>query len=253
MSIRSRTIEQPVLAVLSGGRCDGPHYYLPPTQLDRKLYERTNDVLAALGGKWNRKAKAHVFPEPCADLIESAVETGLYTRPDDMGWFPTPAALASRVVAMAGVQPGMEVLEPSAGLGSIVDAIRAAGGAVYAVEIDAKRGDALGTRGFEWLLGMHFGDFLQFDTPRRFDRVVMNPPFAKRADIHHVLHARKFLKPGGLLVSIMSGGVLFREDRLTVEFREQCASVTALPEGSFSESGTDVNTAVITMAAKDPT
>jgi 16S rRNA G1207 methylase RsmC len=35
----------------------------------------------------------------------------------------------------------------------------------------------------------------------------MNPPFARQADIHHVNHALKFLKPDGLLVSVMSAGV----------------------------------------------
>jgi predicted RNA methylase len=248
MSIRSRSIEQSLLAVLSGGRCDDRHYYLPGTQLDRKLYTRTNEVLEALGGKWNRSAKAHVFAEPCADLIDSAIETGEFVRPDDMGWFPTPTALAARIVDIACIQPGMAVLEPSAGLGAIAYEVMKRGADVYCVEIDSGRaGKLMNDQAAPWVV--HAGDFLQHTPPTTFDRVVMNPPFAKRADIHHVLHARKFLKPDGLLVSIMSGGIEFRQDRLTEDFRAQCLSIETLPDGSFSESGTEVRTVVITMGA----
>jgi len=242
-----RDIDNSVLAVLSSGRCDGPRYFLPQTQLDRKQYEAVNKVLDALGGKWNRSAKAHVFAEDCTDLIDSAIETGSYVRPADMGWFPTPSALAAQVAGMAQIGPGMFVLEPSAGLGALaIEAIRL-GALVECHEIDPSRAAAL--QAIEGIQNVKIGDFLASSPEAIFDRVVMNPPFAKRADIHHVLHARKFLKPDGILVSIMSAGMVFREDALTREFRSQCVSIEALPDDSFKTSGTSVNTAVVTMRA----
>ena len=85
----------------------------------------------------------------------------------------------------------------------------------------------------------------------KFDRVVMNPPFNKaRADIHHVLHAFKFLKKGGRLVAIMPSGVRFRDDKLTNEFRDlvlSCGTIEDLPEQSFKESGTLVNTVLVIL------
>jgi hypothetical protein len=45
----------------------------------------------------------------------------------------------------------------------------------------------------------------------KFDRVVMNPPFDHGADIKHVEHARKFLKPGGRLVAVVANGPRQRE------------------------------------------
>jgi phospholipid N-methyltransferase len=241
----SRRIEQPVLAVLSAGRCDGAKFFLPERQLDRKLYESTNKVLDALGGKWNRSAKAHVFPEACADLIDSAIETGSYTRPADMGWFPTPPELADQIAAMADIHPGMFVLEPSAGEGALARAAYALSDFVRCIEVDQKRAEKL-AYWFDPTLVTRV-DFLEVTPHPAYDRVVMNPPFAKRADIHHVMHARNFLKPGGKLVSIMSGGILFREDALTTQFRALCSTIEALPEGSFTASGTDVRTCVITM------
>jgi tRNA G10 N-methylase Trm11 len=233
-----------VLAVLSAGRCDGNKFFLPATQLDRKLYESTNKVLDALGGKWNRSAKAHLFADDCTDRIEGAIETGEYTRPADMGWFPTPPDLARRVVDMAGIEAGMSVLEPSAGTGAIAAFALARGADVVAVEIDAERVRVLA--GFPGLRVMH-GDFMNLPVVQAFDRVVMNPPFAKRADIHHVMHAYAMLNPGGKLVAIMSAGVEFREDRLAQDFRARCTTIERLPDESFKASGTSVCTVVVTM------
>lgn len=239
----NRAIPNDALAVLSAGRCDGPRFFLAAAALDRKLYESTNKVLDALGGKWNRSAKAHVFGEDCEPLIEGAIESGSYAKPSDMGWFPTPPDLARRVVELAGVSLGMLVLEPSAGEGAIVREIERADGVAFWCELDPARAGKLS--GVQVLIG----DFLGLLPEPTYCRVVMNPPFAKRADIHHVLHARKFLKPGGRLVSIMSAGVAFRQDALTVAFREQCETIEALPDESFKESGTSVRTVVVTMGA----
>lgn len=245
--MNARTIENEVLAVLSAGRCDGNVYYLPQRQLDRKMYESVNKVLTALGGKWNRSSKGHVFGVECADVLDGAIESGTYTKPSDMGWFPTPQVIAERVVDMADIHDGMRVLEPSAGTGALAGvAIMEHVADVRCVEIDAGRAMMIRDT---WGCDCMCADFLQVLPEPVYDRVVMNPPFAKRADIHHVNHALKFLKPGGKLVSIMSGGIAFREDRLTTDFRAQCESIEALPDGAFHESGTDVRTVVVVIQA----
>lgn len=244
--MNARTIENEVLAVLSAGRCDGNIYYLPQRQLDRKMYESVNKVLTALGGKWNRSAKGHVFGVECADVLDGAIESGTYAKPSDMGWFPTPAEIAARVANIADIADGMLLLEPSAGEGALVAAAMSRGAVVRCCELDADRAATLRQR--HGVL-CDCGDFLQVAPEPFYDRVLMNPPFAKRADIHHVNHALKFLKPGGKLVSIMSGGIAFREDRLTTDFRAKCESIEALPDGAFHESGTDVRTVVVVIQA----
>ena len=52
--------------------------------------------------------------------------------------FPTPPELVDRMVALADIRPGQRVLEPSAGTGRIIDAIRrtAHGYAITAVELN---------------------------------------------------------------------------------------------------------------------
>ncbi len=80
----------------------------------------------------------------------------------------------------------------------------------------------------------------------------MTPPFAKQADIQHVLHAYDFLKPGGLLVAVMSAGITFRSGRAE-EFRKLVAdrggSIDPLPDAAFKESGTDVRTVIAVIPA----
>ena len=96
-------------------------------------------------------------------------------------------------------------------------------------------------------------DFLKVEVVPQFDRVVMNPPFAKRADVFHVNHALRFLKPGGRLVSIMSSSVTFRDDKLTEAFRDlvkaRGGSIEANDKGAFKESGTLVNTVTVVIPA----
>ena len=89
-----------------------------------------------------------------------------------------------------------------------------------------------------------------------FDRIVMNPPFSKGADIAHVRHAfDHYLKPGGRLVAIMSEGPFFRQDRAATDFRnwlhQQGGDAEPLPAGSFRDSGTGVNARIVVVDKTD--
>ena len=161
--------------------------------------------------------------------------------------FPTPDALADELVTRADIHSGHRVLEPSAGTGAIVRAIRRATHDVdvTAWEINAQVARASGAT--------HF-DFLLADEALRFDRIVMNPPFADGADVVHVTRAFAMLAPGGKLVAVMSAGVEFRSDKRTKAFRALVATnggtIERLPEDSFKQSGTNVRTVVVEMTRR---
>lgn len=244
-------VPQSVMEVLDRAIIDGSKLTLTGT-LDRNLYVSTNKVIEAAGGKWNRAAKAHVFDGEAADAIEPILLTGEYSRTkQDFGQFDTPSPLAREVVILAKIDSGDNVLEPSAGIGNLAVAAEEAGGVVVALEIDERRSAKANER---LLNGCRVADFL-CEAPHEvpYGRIVMNPPFAKQADIHHVLHALKFLRSDGLLVSIMSASVLFRSNKLTDDFRQlvehRGGAFSALPNGSFKESGTGVNACVVTVPA----
>ncbi|PJZ51520.1 methyltransferase [Leptospira adleri] len=167
------------------------------------------------------------------------------------GFFPTPKPLAQRLILEADIKPGMDVLEPSAGKGDLAETISEETGIhpdtiepVYSLK------NILQAKGYTVVAD----DFLDF-VDKRYDRILMNPPFENGNDIRHVRHAYSLLKPGGKLVAIMSEGSFFRQDHRSQEFRkwltEKGGVSEKLPEGSFkgkdSFRQTGVSTRLVTL------
>jgi predicted RNA methylase len=222
-------------------------------QLDRAEYTKINKVLEALGGTWNRKAKAHVFDGDAAERIAYALVVGEVETAQDVGHFVTPAPLARQLVELAGVRHGMQALEPSAGEGAIVLALQDAGACVTAVERDHHRRMRLTERVLKGRDRLVEGDFMHCSAGRfdLFDCTVMNPPFCRVGAGDHLDHVRKAIgltKQGGIVVAVLPLSITFRRDRRHTEFRgyiEAMGTIAPLPARSFHASGTDVNTVVI--------
>lgn len=161
------------------------------------------------------------------------LERDLVGKKVGVDFFPTPPELAGRMVEMAGVEPGMRVLEPSAGNGNIAEAIRDAGVEPDVAEISSSLREVLEAKGFS-VVGQDF-----MDVDGEYDAIIMNPPFSDNQDIEHVRHAFDLLKPGGKLVAIMGEGAFFRGGKTENAFREwideQGADVEKLPEGTFTD------------------
>lgn len=220
---------------------------LPPEQLERKLYEAVNKVLVMAGGKWNRKERAHLFQSDPRAKLGLVLETGeAVNEKKELQAFDTPREVCRIVIEEAHIEPGMHVLEPSAGLGMLALEARDAGGIVDCVEISGDRAAAL-TR----LVGLnriHCGDFLDVSPPLpsvAYDRVVMNPPFANNQDVRHVAHALKFVQPGGRLVAIMWPNLERRA--MSDLLAGRIYSLRHVEEGAFKKSGTNVRTLIVTI------
>lgn len=244
-------IPENVLNVLGECIADGNLLYLPSIQLDRKTYTEVNKVLENMGGKWNRKAKAHVFAEDddVAEMLENVLLTQeVKDLKCEYQFFPTPRAVAERMCEMAEIDSASEVLEPSCGNGQLADVIwehLPAGMCCIELNTDMKRYLA------EKPYGVNYRDFLDVTKKEigSINRVVMNPPFTRHQDIDHVRHAYDLLDAGGILVAIMCESTFFRTDKKSVEFRDFLDSVYAqaikLEPGAFHESGTDVVTRIV--------
>lgn len=167
------------------------------------------------------------------------------------GFFPTPPSLVHRMLEAADIQAGHSVLEPSAGKGDILDAIRDNHPDANAVGIEPHGSlrEIVAAKGHT-LAG---SDFLEHTG--KYDRIVMNPPFERGADVVHVRHAYDQLAPGGRLVAIMSAGPFSRSDAKATGFRDWLDQVGGeheeLPEGSFSGADafrqTGVNTRLVVI------
>jgi predicted RNA methylase len=155
-------------------------------------------------------------------------------------FFPTPRNLVARMVREAAPEPGMSVLEPSAGKGDIAQAVLAAGCRVQCVEFNWTLADYLRKSGFD----VRRMDFLELTPEPIYDRVLMNPPFERGIDRDHILHAFRCLKPGGRLVAIACST---SGEKLQTWVDERGGFVEPLPAGTFaaSERPTQVNTCLI--------
>jgi phospholipid N-methyltransferase len=209
--------------------------------------ERQDAMVAEIVAKAQPGAEVGPFtiPDDLADdvgAIKAALKAGVKVAVVGQ-LFPTPPALAERMVREAGIEPGHRVLEPSAGTGNLWRAIGRERD-VQAVEIDARLCEAL-SREFttgDVCLNVLQGDFLDIDPSQlgTFDRIVMNPPFADGADIKHIEHARRFLRPGGRLVAICAHG-----PRQQAAYAGKVECWKPLPEDTFKEQGTRVRTVML--------
>jgi len=255
-----KTIEKDVCVVLSTLEIDGNNVRIT-AQLDRKLYLGVNKVLERIGGKWNRKAKAHVFDDDPTERLNNVIECGVLDPVVKTGYFPTPSKIIDRMIELADLKSMQTILEPSAGQGHIAEKIlQYVKDRKYEYDITICETLIENIRileGYGWDVE---GDFFKYGTycivnNIKFDRILMNPPFELQSDIAHVTAAFNLLAPNGILVAIMSAGVTFRENKKAVEFRNDIIEshqtyLEYLPRGAFKESGTMVNTIILRLENK---
>jgi len=150
------------------------------------------------------------------------------------GFFPTPKELVKQMLDLAQIVDWDHVLEPSAGSGSIADAVREAhpGISLDVVEIAPLLRELLEAKGHN-LVGR---DFLE--VRGRWDKIVMNPPFERMQDVDHVRHAYGLLAPEGRLVNIVSNSPFFHSSKKAKEFMEWlddvCYMRIELTPGAFA-------------------
>ncbi len=239
-------IDPEAAEVLKRATIGSDRVVLPDQRLDRKLYDRINKILVGAGGKWSKREKAHLFQSDPRQTLGRSLETGLGANLQQINQtFFTPPDIARRMVEKASWHTGFSVLEPSAGTGRLIEAVirKCKPSNLFAVE----KNDQLAQQLKEKFAGdsrvtIYHDDFLQLKSPGQFDRVIMNPPFDKGADIKHIRHAMSFLRPGGRLISICGNG-----PKQAREFLDGAAEWEELPAGTFE--GTRVKTVILVLDA----
>lgn len=164
-----------------------------------------------------------------------ALERSIIGQKVGLDFFPTPAAQAQKMIALANIKQGDRVLEPSAGNGNLADAAAAAGAVVDVIEISPQLQEILKAKGFN-LVDTNFDNF---NPEQPYDAIIMNPPWSNNLDIKHVMKAYEMLKSGGTLVAIMGEGAFFREGKTENNFREWLKKTGGydekLPEKTFMD------------------
>lgn len=164
------------------------------------------------------------------------------------GFFPTPDILIDSMIDLANISDKDSILEPSCGMGSIIDRIRDRGyeNLIWGVEQQYTLAEICKLKGHSVEQGDIFaspqdGDGAVLDVfGMAFNRILMNPPFEKREDIAHVIHCfTNYLADKGVLVSVMSASVLNGTHKKQVAFREfvkEYGEFVPVPPGMFIDS-----------------
>ncbi|KYC34938.1 hypothetical protein WA1_50405 [Scytonema hofmannii PCC 7110] len=165
-------------------------------------------------------------------------------------YFPSPDPVVSLIVQLAEIKPGMKILEPSAGKGSICGKVLDLYPEVKldVVEIDTTLRELLHLKGFN-LVGT---DFLQYHPKDPYSRIVMNPPFSDM--VSHVDHAYECLEARGRLVTVLPENVFTSSKyKQFKEWIDQNAThIEKLPKDAFisSDNSTGVQTRIVAIAKR---
>lgn len=174
----------------------------------------------------------------------------------DFGAFMSSEAVAEQVARYAGVQKGETILEPSAGTGMLARIARERSADVICVEVQPGLAHELSVlHQFPQVINRDFLTIKPGEIPP-VDKIMMNPPFDRGRDCDHVRHAFQFLKPGGVLVAVMSARAEFGDDqrhKALHKLVDQCKSAYGwmkwhdLPPRSFAHAGTNVNAVILAI------
>lgn len=228
---------------------------LPDTKLDRTTYLEVNKVLEALGGKWNKKSKGHVFSEDPSQSFSTVIDEKKVIVPkDDYEFFPTPKNIITKMIELSGIchnDKNLIVLEPSVGEGAILSQL------IDFMDESTKFVTIDKNPKVEKIINSSFpkafhvtADFCMTWPSIKYDRILMNPPFSNSQDIDHITHAFDLLKEGGVLVSVCSESPFFNSHKKSKAFLkliEEHGESIKLPEGSFKSSGTMVKTRLVVL------
>lgn len=190
------------------------------------------------------RALAEFYGEVLPDCPEERPErtsTGTAVA-KDLQFYWTSAKTLERVMTDAFVKKGSRWLEPSCGDGRMLDVLRSEGAKCLGIEVDPSRAAEARAKGHSVLCA----NFLETEPTGDFDGALMNPPFYGKHYAKHVRHALRFLKPGGRLVAILPASARYDHGLLD----DLGGRWDDLPVGSFSESGTNINTVVLTVYAR---
>jgi predicted RNA methylase len=174
-----------------------------------------------------------------------------------LDFFPTPENVANAMVEVVrgkGLGHPFTFCEPSAGSGNLLVALlkQLTPERITLIEYSYDLVEYLKVRKFntEVPIEISFSDFKDYPTDKAFDLILMNPPF--KEEIEHVKHAYECLNPvEGLMVSVMSAGVKFNNNKKTTDFRNWLNGVggdmVSLPANSFASSKTGVSSVLVSV------
>ncbi len=172
-------------------------------------------------------------------------------------FYPTPPDTAARLMAMLDLPLQLPILEPSAGTGNLIEALRHTDRRwtryddcdFHCIEINLERAASLRGKG----LTVIWSDFLTFNPIIPYGSIIMNPPFHDGAK--HLLKALSVLADGGQVAAILNAETIrnpfSNERKILLQQLEDADYQCEFMQDAFD--GTDVEIALIHAKKKAST
>lgn len=94
-------LDDEVISILKAGYIENNIFFLPKKQLERQLYERVNQALVAMGGKWNRKSQGHIFEYDISDTLKDAIKKGsVINWKKETDFYYTPKEIVYKMIGL---------------------------------------------------------------------------------------------------------------------------------------------------------
>lgn len=230
------------------------------------------DHLAACDTVAEAKQKIEAWYKENAHLYErkSKVDPKYLPAGDNAEFFPTPGALAGRMLKLVNWRNVRSILEPSAGKGDLADHVYSF--LVHTNNVYLRNLSSEGKKGMIdvieldpnlqcMLLGKEYrlvgDDFLALSTRKQYDLIIMNPPFSNGDE--HLLKAISMVKAtGGQVVCLLNAETIRdpyskRRKYLRQELSELNARIEFVKDGfKKAERSTDVEVAIVYIAVDEP-
>jgi len=238
-----RPIPYPVLNEIADAKYHGKNAVYNPHHLsfgfdwskkDKHLRKAVRDVMEAIGATPSMSNTDFQFDYDARPVIEELITSGVIPDSKSHQFYPTPESLATKAVEAACISQSDTVLEPSAGQGAIACLLPVE--QTTCVEINALNCKILESRA----LNVECADFLRWENKgKRFDKIVMNPPFSEGRFQAHLEHAVTLLNPGGKLVAILPANYIGK-----IELPTMSVSWSRTYKNKFA--GTSISVAILT-------
>lgn len=213
-----------------------------PKHDDKVVRKAAEAVLVAIGGVRVQDGHSYhwSFDYDPLPVIQAIAASGRIPNQQSHQFYPTPDDVADRVMdyAEAGDCYTGEWLEPSAGIGSISN--RMPHELTTCVEISPLHCRILESQaGYADVVNT---DFMNWSTGKKYNRIVMNPPYSEGRWKAHTEKAASHLADGGRLVSVLPATA-----KNSFELPGMICHYSEVLKNRFSGTGIDV---VILIADK---
>lgn len=238
--------------ILQNCQWNGHLLTLPQVQFKKKAYLEAKKWIEETGGSWNTSKQGFTWDFDANRVVQILLQGRRYNLQKEFQFFATPDAIADIAVSkFTSLWEGQTILEPSAGRGSLVKAVRrrAPKAVVDCYELMPENVEHLSKVEGAHIVGTDFMKCHDY-----YDRIIANPPFANNQDIDHLYMMYDRLNVGGELSCIVSQHWKFANDQKCAHFRQWLemndAEVIDFDKGEFKESGTVIATSLVFLTRK---